>query len=506
MTKSAAKPSPEQALFEKVQAYRLDPEGFVELVYRWGEKNTPLAQADGPRIWQRGLLRRIRDFVCENEELEIPVVLRDVTGSGHGVGKSAAVSWLAHWFCSTRLGGICNVTANGEEQLRKKTFAEMARWMALAINRHWFDVEGIQITYASWFAKILREQLGLDTNGSGTLGQLWSVDRTEAIQGTHSQVGVMWLVDEASGVPTPVFNAIDPGSFTEKTKSRFMLLFGNVTRNQGEFRDALYVRQDFTKRHIDSREVEGVDRTEADKLVDRLGEDHDQVRVRVKGHEPHTTEENFIPLSFVRGARLRKLEFDRDAPKIIGIDPAPRGGTTSLTVRQGRHLPRRETGNFDKTELIVSWCAKIIDEEDPDAIFCDAGQGSGVIDGLRALGYKVVEVWFGAPADNPLKYFDQRTQMWAAVRDWLPGASLPPDDELEAQLTAPFRELTGKSGTVEKLESKKQMRSRGIPSPDKGDSLALTFAKPVSRKDRRSSRNISRRPKKAKGVDYPVYG
>lgn len=489
--------------------YRLDPEGFVEVMYPWGKAHTPLAEADGPRSWHRGELRRIRDHVCRNEELvaagKVPLVYKSATASGHGIGKSTLVTWESHWFMSTRLGGCVNIAANSEDQLRKKTFAEIGKWFALALNKDWFEVEGLSVKASKWWEKHLRDQLGIDSAAYGINGVTWSEDRTESIQGTHNGVGVMWIIDEASAVPKPVWTAINPGSFTEKTKSRFFIAYSNFTRNQGEFYDCFYAPgSDWLIQHIDSRKVEGVDTTELDKLVAKYGENHDEVRIRVRGLPPQFSEETFIPVKTAREAKGRNLELDRGAAKILGVDPAPRGGTSSAAIREGRHVTKIQTAVFDDNVPLASWVARIIDEEDPDAVFIDAGNGTGVIDILRSLGYKVIEVWFGGLPEDEKRFADRRTEMWDAIREWLPGGSLPMDDELETQLIGPLQEWTGRSKTVQKLESKRQMRARGLPSPDKADSVALTFAQPVVRKDRRGRRG-KKRPDTVRDMDHAVF-
>jgi hypothetical protein len=54
---------------------------------------------------------------------------------------------------------------------------------------------------------------------------------------------------------------------------------------------------------------------------------------------------------------------------------------------------------------------------------------------------------------------------------------LPDDPQLRADLVAPEHTFATKGGRdVFRLESKEDMRGRGIASPDCGDALAMTYA------------------------------
>ena len=68
--------------------------------------------------------------------------------------------------------------------------------------------------------------------------------------------------------------------------------------------------------------------------------------------------------------------------------------------------------------------------------------------------------------------------MWSNAKDWLKeGGKLDDDQTLYNDLTAPeaFINTRGKL----QLESKQDMKKRGIPSPNLGDAFCLTFAFPV---------------------------
>jgi hypothetical protein len=70
--------------------------------------------------------------------------------------------------------------------------------------------------------------------------------------------------------------------------------------------------------------------------------------------------------------------------------------------------------------------------------------------------------------------------MWWNMKTWLmSGAAIPDIVDLKQDLAAPTYKFT--SSDKMQLESKDDMKSRGLPSPDLGDALALTFAHQVYR-------------------------
>ena len=73
---------------------------------------------------------------------------------------------------------------------------------------------------------------------------------------------------------------------------------------------------------------------------------------------------------------------------------------------------------------------------------------------------------------------NKRAELWGAMRDWLRTASIPDDRQLKTDLTGP-KTKPDSSGKMF-LESKKDMKARGLASPDAADALACTFAFPVA--------------------------
>jgi len=168
---------------------------------------------------------------------------------------------------------------------------------------------------------------------------------------------------------------------------------------------------------------------------------------------------------------------------VVGVDPARFGdNSTMIARRRGRLLLPMEKCPKQDTMATTGRLVTLLREERPARIFIDlGGLGAGIYDRLVELGYGplVTPINFGETANRPDRFVNRRAEMWASVRDWLPGASIPRDDVLARDLSGPTYSYDS-DGRL-KLESKEHMRDvRGIPSPDAGDALGLTFAIPLS--------------------------
>lgn len=485
-----------------------DLEKFVMFAYPWGKSGTPLADKTGPRSWQREELQAITQHIRENRALMAlglePLVYKSATASGRGPGKSALVAWLNHWMMTTRIGSTVVDTANTEAQLKSRTWAEVGKWHTLSINRHWFDISALSLKPAAWYQEALKSQLKVDTGYHYAQAQLWSEESPDSFAGLHNHNGVMLIFDEASGIPSPIWK-VSEGFFTEPILDRYWFTFSNPRRNTGEFFECFHkYRSYWRRRNLDSRTVEGTDKKVLQDIVDKYGEDSDEARVEVKGEFPRQGDKQFISREIVNGSLIRELEPDEYAPLIMGVDPA-RYGDDSTVVRFRRGRDARSlspiTMKGADNMAVANKCAELIQKYNPDAVCIDAGNGTGIIDRLREMKYKVHEVWFGAKAQDE-EWANTRTELWARLRDWLGGGCIDNHSDLVDDLTGPQYKFMGSSDKL-MLETKEEMKRRGYASPDHGDALACTFAVKVARLDLRSSKKNPTRM--ARDVDYNVF-
>lgn len=483
MQKLRYSPDEEQILMSQLWAPQIadDPESFVLFAFPWGQENTPLHKFKGPRKWQREVLREIRDHIRVNRGAVDMDALRHAVSSGRGIGKSALVSWLILWMLTTRIGSSVIVSANSENQLRTVTWGELTKWATMAINAHWWEPSATKLAPAAWLTELVERDLKKGTRYWAAEGKLWSEENPDSYAGVHNHDGMMVIFDEASGIPDGIWS-VAAGFFTEKILDRYWLSFSNPRRNTGYFYEAIEGnKRDFWKsRIIDARTVEGTDKAVYDQIIAEYGEDSIQARVEVYGEFPAAGEDQFISPVTVEDAFKREKYKDATAPVVIGVDPA-RGGmdSTVIVVRQGRDIVAIKRFRGDDTMTTVGNVIDAIEEYKPALTVIDeGGLGYGILDRLTEQRYKVRGVNFGWKAKNPVMWQNKRSEMWGAMRDWLKTAAVPRDRQLKADLVGPMRKFNSSGAIV--LESKKEMRARGLASPDAADALAVTFAYPVA--------------------------
>jgi hypothetical protein len=505
-------PKSEQALIAHILSPEIkdNPYNFALFAWPWGKAGTPLEHFDGPRRWQRDLMLEVADYLKEanaayQNKLPLPPFFKSAVASGRGPGKSALVGMLDHWFRSTRLGGSSIITANTEPQLRSKTMPEIAKWTTMAINAHWFDVQALSIKPAKWLAELMEAPprkggLQKDTKYYYSMAQLWSEENPDAFAGAHNWNGEMYVFDEASGIPAPIW-AVTEGVFTEPIPDRFWFVFSNPRRNSGAFFECFHKsRHLWRTRQIDARTVEGLDPNTYQGIIDNYGPESDEARIEVYGKFPNAGQRQFIPIDIIQGATEREPYPDPGAPLLMGVDVARFGEDRSVIAfrkgRDARSIPWESYRGLDTYQL-ASRIAEAARKYNPDAIFIDGGGvGGGVVDALKAMKFRPIEVQAGSSADDKDKYQNKRVEMWARMREWLPTAAIPNDQFLIDDLKAPEYEWHPLTNQL-KLESKDRMKDRGLASPDMAEALAQTFARSVARRDVPYGRSATRKRRDA---------
>lgn len=481
-----------------------NPKGFVLYSFPWGVAGTPLEDfPHGPDAWQieefEAMAIHIRDNINRKAIGMDMIPWLEAIASGHGIGKSAFVAWLVIWLMSTRRYVRGVVTANTQIQLEGKTWAELAKWHNMSINKEWFK----------WTATKFYCLLEPEGEKNWMFECVpWNEERTEAFAGLHNaSSSAVMIFDEASAVPDKIWEVAE-GAMTDGEP--FWFVFGNPTRNTGRFRECFgKFRHRWRNRHIDSRSVRITNKTQIGKLIEDHGLDSDLVKVRVRGMFPSAGDKQFINSDDVEAAQARELVEDRGAPLIMGVDLS-RGGTAMNVIRfrQGRDARSIKPLRWSSRDTVFTTgkIAETIDRYNPDAVNVDGGGiGGPVIDSLRAKKYKINEVQFGAQQNIDNKRFaNKRAEMWQGMKEWLGWGCIDDDNTLRDDLIGPEYSWTSKDQLL--LEGKEHMEARGQASPDDGDALALTFASHVARRDMNSGSARRAQGRMAEGVDKPLIG
>lgn len=475
MSDAAERLDPEEMLADDMGRFFYDPLAWVMYAFDWGIGE--LEGFDGPDKWQREFLSDWGDAIIKNDFNGITPVeaYRSATSSGHGIGKSALSSWIILYIMSTRPQSKGVVTSNTSDQLKTKTWGELGKWRKRCITGHWFEYN----------------------NGKGNMNiyhkehqESWRVDaqtcreeNSESFAGLHAATSSPWyLFDEASAVPDAIWEVAE-GGLTDGEP--FWFVFGNPTRNNGRFRECF---RKFSKRwrcrQIDSRLAKMTNKELIAQWIEDYGEDSDFVKVRVRGIFPSTSDMQFISSDLTDAAVGRVITPGQvqHAAVVIGVDPAHGGSDMAVIyLRQGLHT--KKLGEWQKTTDDV-WFAKIIaefeDQYQADAVFIDYGYGTGV----KSVGDNWGRTWqliqFGSGSSDP-QMANKRGEMYNAIKTWLKDGGSLESQSIAEEISAPEFKVRLKDSKIV-LQEKDEIKELLGRSPNDADSLALTFAFPVLKK------------------------
>jgi hypothetical protein len=194
----------------------------------------------------------------------------------------------------------------------------------------------------------------------------------------------------------------------------------------------------------------------------------------------------FIKPAIVLRARKREMEMP-DAPLIIGVDPAGSGGDRfAVAFRRGDKIFKVEHRIGVEHDAAVAWLSAIIDEWKPNRMCIDRGSmGQNIISSLRALNKRYADIVKGidfggtskAKQAHPKRAgpWNIRAEIYGRMREWLKdGGSIPDDADLASDMSGPKEKFRANNDWL--LESKSDMKTRGLRSCDLSDACALTFA------------------------------
>jgi len=454
--------------------YAFDPYGWVLYAFPWGEGE--LAGFAGPDRWQCEQLEAIGAKLRGGPgRLAAGAIIREATASGHGIGKSSLVAWLIVWAISTFEDTKGVVTANTETQLKTKTWSELAKWFRLC----WFARDLFELTATAIYS--------VDPSHQKTwrIDQVpWNERNTEAFAGLHNKgKRILLIFDEASAIPDVVWE-VSEGALTDEGTQIIWCVFGNPTRNTGRFKECFTgkLKHRWNARQIDSRTCALTNKQLIGQWADDYGENSDFFKVRVRGMFPSMSAKQFISVADVDaayGRSLRPGQFDF-APKILSVDPAWEGDDELVIgLRQGLAFKLLRTMPKNDNDIqVANIIANLEDSEKTDAVFIDAGYGTGIVSAGRTMGRSWQLVWFAGESTDP-GCLNKRAEMWKLMRDWLKsGGAIPKDTVLYNDLIGP--ETVARMDGKIQLEAKAHMKERGLKSPNRADCLAISFAYPVA--------------------------
>jgi len=461
-------------------------------------------------------LNKAQQYVhsCLEQQRKETGKVRAIILKGRQMGASTLIGGRFYWRVTHRAGVRVFILTH-EAEATSNLFDMVARY-------HQLCPEALRPKVGTDSAKELTFT-ELDSGYKvGTAGNK-SVGRSSTIQYFHGSEAGFWpnAAEHAKGVLQAVPDAPDTEVILESTanglgnyfhqqwlkaeaqESEFQAIFVPWYW-QPEYRKS--VPKDFhvTDYEDELKRVYGLDdeqlmfrRSKMAELADR----GDDGTAAFKQEYPMTAQEAFISSgknSLIPGevvSEARKVKCLGRGPLKIGVDPARFGDDrTAIIRRRGRAAYDLEVFEKIDTMEIAGIVNAIIKAEKPSQVAIDVGGlGAGVVDRLLELGRGdvVVPINFGSTALDPTRYVNRRAEMWHEMRDWLKGdmpVMIPDRDDLHTDLIGPTYRFD--SNSRRKLESKDEMKKRGLRSSDCGDALALTFAEPVKTKKKTSDYEV----------------
>jgi hypothetical protein len=406
-----------------------------------------------------------------------------------GPGKTCVEAWVIWWFLDLHEDAQVICTSITGPNLKDNLWKELAYWYAKSPHLGAaFEIQGERILH--------RERPKTWWVSARTWGQ--DADATQqanSLAGFHGPA-VMIVLDEMGDYPNGVVVAAEAIFANEHIGVAKLLAAWNPTRVNGPaYRVCTKDRKRWTIIHItgdpdDPKRSPRISREWAQQMIDDWGRDNDWVRVNVLGLFPNAAEDKLLgPNDITLAERRDANPFAYiNEPIIYGLDVARFGSDSSrLRSRQGPVLFRGHQFRGLDGPTLAQKVAFIIEEDSkkrfkrrPDYIFVDVtGVGASAYDHLCLLGYRdiCVPVDFGSKADDE-RFADKRAEIWWRAAKWTKTVGCLPSNggELSDQLCAPTYKFAARGKrTVFILESKEDMKARGLPSPDDADSFALTF-------------------------------
>lgn len=417
--------------------------------------------------------------------------------SGQGVGKTGIEAVALLWFLCCFPYPRVVATAPTKQQLHDVLWSEVSKWLSksplLSSILKWTKTYIYMLGYEKrWFA-VAR-----------------TATKPENMQGFHED-NMLFIVDEASGVADPIMEAI---LGTLSGTNNKLLMCANPTKRSGVFFDAFNKdRELYCCYTVSSADSTRTNKDNIKSLIRKYGENSNVVRVRVYGEFPNDEDDVFFSISEIH--KSLNTEISKDTEMALGLNGYIKTPDQIHSVDVGCDVARfgddKTVITYKINELCMiykkingkdtTWTAgnlvnlykyikTVLKYEGPVPIKIDnGGIGGGVIDQLMAIkktssfydDMLIYPINFGQPKRH-LFYYDTTTIMLGMIKDLitpydsegneLPSRLiLPKDDDLIGEFTT--RKYDFVTGGRQKVESKKEMKSRGLPSPDIVDSIAL---------------------------------
>jgi hypothetical protein len=443
-------------LFPKANPYVEDPNGW--------------AKERGVHLWSGQ--QEINTSVVENRYTAVR--------SCHGIGKSYDAALLVNWWLDVHKPGEAFVV----------TTAPTGRQVYSILWRY------IRRQHTAWGLPgriTLDAQFYLDIGGEDELVGIGAKPADydpERFQGYHARY-ILVLLDEAGGVPVPLWNAVD--SLMTSPGSR-ALAIGNPDDPNSHFKKvcepaspwhrikiSAYDSPAFTGEPVpEALKEELVTKEWVQERIADWGADSPLVRSKIDAEFPDVSEDSLISMTDIIAAVNRELDgLDHGT---FGVDVARYGDAESVIYRNRGGVVRRVwRGSKQSTMRTAGEVKAQLDQavRSVKAVIDADGVGGGVLDRLQEQGMNVIPFHGGGRPSGPgpggVKFKNLRAEMYWSLRKAFEDGEIdldPEDELLQAQLSN-IKFSVDSSGVI-KVETKDEMRKRGLKSPDRADAVMMS--------------------------------
>lgn len=397
--------------------------------------------------------------------------------SGHGIGKSTTLSWLLLWFLFCFKDAQIPCTAPTSDQIHDILWKEVQIWM----NKMPKEISQLYDWSADYIRMIESPQTWF------ARARTARKESPEALAGIHAD-HVLYLVDEASGVPDEIFNTGE-GALTGGFY--LFVMISNPTRLLGYFREShTKDKENWQCLAFNSEESPIVNDKYVQRIIDKHGMNSDEYLIRVQGEFPKEDsmdDGGYLPLLLEQD--IRTTSDGEFIGKVrMGVDPAGEGSdTTSWVIRDNYKAKIVATEKTSNSKSIAQKTRTLMEHYNvlPDDITVDNfGEGANVAQELALVGVRVNALNVGERVDKDEEemskleggklFLNVRAASYWSLRKWLrTGGELVQNTKWKDEaLNLKYR--TEVSGRI-KIMSKRDMKKEGIKSPNNMDALMLTF-------------------------------
>ena len=339
--------------------------------------------------------------------------------SGKGCGKDAAVSWVVMWFMMMFPRSLIPCTAPVSDQLRIVLWREIYKWMKMTDSNgeHKFPLHHMYEMDQDYV--YLKEHKKKSNYAVARVAKETADGKSDTLQGLHENY-MMFIIEEASGVPAAVFDAFET---TLTRPINFVIMIWNPVRRSGYAYESHYSKdsENWINLHWNAEKSSIVDPKSIADMAKKYGKESNEYRINVLGLPPYSDDNNLVPYEWIDEAKNRDIEVSPHDPLLIGVDCAFSGKNEAvIVIRRGPEIVEfRSYPHVDKTEQLVDFVLLAIkDYPDFDSCYIDkCGPGKGVFDGVkRYYPHKIRGVDVSEGAKDKERFRRLRDELWWKIR------------------------------------------------------------------------------------------